>query len=745
MLFLTQLSAQQNCATGAPPEAWDKWFNQAVEEQVKKMTQGKTSTVTRIIPVIVHVISYTETVGTYPNLDSNEVISQIAAMNRDFAGIGDNANLVPSYFAGSLANTGIQFCRASIDYTGTAMVEQGINRISSAANNWQSLSTPTLDLYTYFNTVIMPASIWDPAKYLNIWVSDRPPASTLTSFGTYPPASGQIGIFGGNVGTQLNDGIWVYAHAFGTLGSAQAPRDKGRTTTHQLGHYFGLRHIWGDGNCLSDYVTDTPVQKGPTSGCPNSPTAPDICGVSLSPNGNMYMNFMDETEDACKYMFTHGQSIRMWTALNQSPQRLALGTHDLCSHGAPLTATTPVAQFSLTSSPCVNGNVMVNNYSIGYPYPTYQWSSNPPVNFFPNPNSSHPFIQFPSSGNYVITLAASNSITSSTHSVLVSVQFSCTPENICLDTLKSMKKVDSLEIYRAPSSGQVSGCGTASTTGYLTGSNCYQDKEFAQYYPPATYSNITYPQVNSVFVIFDSTATKAFPTSTVQARVYASSGGPGTPPAGFMGTKAETMGNIMSAPKTLTVDFLGKPGYTKPGRKMIVYRFDFPKPVVITSPQAGFFTALEISSNTLDTIVFYSDQKLNNSSDSSSYFRNLFGSWKTFRYNRGAKIHLAIVPQISCSAITGIVENEGLNDGSVTLMPNPGSGEFNLLLSFRREEEKISVRVINPIGQMVLNADLRNVSSRLANIDLSEQPQGVYFVEVSNGQQKVVRKLVIQR
>lgn len=741
VLFTNNSLFAQQCATGAPPEQWDQLFNEAVAEEAKKMAAGKSQVVTRVIPVIFHVISYTETVGTYPNLDSNEIISQINALNADFAGQGENIGNLPAPFASLVSNTGIQFCRAAVDYTGSAMLEKGINRISSAANNWQSLSTPTLDIENYFKTVIIPATIWDPAKYLNVWVSDRPPASTLTSFGTYPPQSGLVGIFGSNIGTPTNDGIWIYARAIGTTGAAQPPTNKGRTLTHQVGHYLGLRHIWGDGNCLSDYVDDTPVQKGPTSGCPTGLTAADECGVSLSPNGRMYMNFMDNTEDACKYMFTPGQNLRMWTALNQSPLRLSLGTHGLCS-GAPQTTLAASAQFNVVGKLCTNGNVTLNNTSSGYPPPTYNWNVSPSAAFLPNNTSSHPFLNFTNPGTYVITLVATNSITSSSYSMSVYVQGTCNPQSLCLDTLQSMNSIDTLTWYNAPVSGQVAACTNSSSTGFLAGTNCYQDREFAQYFPPTTFTSINYPQVNSVFVLFDSTTTGG--QGTVTARIYG--GGPATGPSGAMGSpKPVPLSTIANAPKVTSVNFLGRPGYAEPGRKIIAYKFDFEKPVLIASPSAGFFAAVEIPNNPQSQVNIFTDTKTNNSVDSSAWFRNVFGTWKTFRYNRNAKIHLAIIPQISCSAITGIEDLGSLNPGSVSLMPNPGTGLFQLAMNFITEEEKVSVRVLTATGQTIRQTQLEHVTSNLTIIDMNDEAEGIYFVEISNGKQRVVKKMVLQK
>jgi hypothetical protein len=104
--------------------------------------------------------------------------------------------------------------------------------------------------------------------------------------------------------------------AFGTKGSAQAPFNLGRTATHEVGHYFNLRHIWGDTeDCSgSDFVADTPNAAGPNYGTPKFPSV----SCSNGPNGDMFMNYMDYVDDAAMFLFTAQQVVRMRTALEMA-------------------------------------------------------------------------------------------------------------------------------------------------------------------------------------------------------------------------------------------------------------------------------------------------------------------------------------------------------------------------------------------------------------------------------------------
>ncbi|MEU7857016.1 M43 family zinc metalloprotease [Nonomuraea sp. NPDC049141] len=98
--------------------------------------------------------------------------------------------------------------------------------------------------------------------------------------------------------------------AFGTTGTATPPFDGGRTATHEIGHWLNLYHIWGDddGGCTTDdKVADTPNQAGSNTGVPTFPRV--TCGNA--PDGDMFMNYMDYTDDVSMFMFTKGQGTRM--------------------------------------------------------------------------------------------------------------------------------------------------------------------------------------------------------------------------------------------------------------------------------------------------------------------------------------------------------------------------------------------------------------------------------------------------
>ena len=128
-------------------------------------------------------------------------------------------------------------------------------------------------------------------------------------------------------------------------------RDRGRTATHEVGHWLNLRHIWGDANCGSDLVSDTPTQQTDNGGCPSFPHV--TC--SNGSNGDMFMNYMDYTNDACMNIFTLGQKSRMQALFGTGGSRVGLVSSLGCTPPSGGTCTVPsgLAAGSVTTSSAV--------------------------------------------------------------------------------------------------------------------------------------------------------------------------------------------------------------------------------------------------------------------------------------------------------------------------------------------------------------------------------------------------------
>ena len=220
------------------------------------------------IPVIVHVLYN----NAAENISDAQIASQIAVLNEDFGATNNDINQVPTLFAGVVGDIDIEFVLSRTIRKATSRTSFGTNDAIKFDSQGGS-------------------NVVTPDTHLNMWVGDI--GGGILGYAQFP---------GGSAAT---DGVVMGTDYFGTTGTATAPFDKGRTATHEVGHWLNLRHIWGDGRCnRDDFVSDTPTSDAPNYGCPDFPT--NNCRST-----DMTMNYMDYTNDACMYMFSTGQKERM--------------------------------------------------------------------------------------------------------------------------------------------------------------------------------------------------------------------------------------------------------------------------------------------------------------------------------------------------------------------------------------------------------------------------------------------------
>lgn len=270
------------------------------------------------IPVVVHVIHSGQALGAAPNITDNQVKSQISVMNNDFRRLAGT----PGFNTDPVgADTMIQFALAKVDPNGNPT--NGIDRVNLCEISWST---------TDINAFVKPMTIWDPTKYMNMW-SVNFTDSGLLGYAQFPSASGLGGLsaVGGYADT---DGVVANYSTFGSSDYEDgtfmlaAPYDKGRTMTHEVGHFLGLRHIWGDNtSCVvnatdsnKDYCPDTPAANGPNGSCVTADSCP------AAPGNDMIENYMDYTPDTCMNIFTVNQKDRITAVMNNSPRRLELKT-----------------------------------------------------------------------------------------------------------------------------------------------------------------------------------------------------------------------------------------------------------------------------------------------------------------------------------------------------------------------------------------------------------------------------------
>ncbi|MFN3939968.1 MAG: zinc metalloprotease, partial [Chitinophagales bacterium] len=251
------------------------------------------------IPVVVHVVYENST----ENISDAQVLSQIDVLNEDFRTMNADATSTPAEFAAVAADFEIEFCMATVDPDGNPTT--GIVRVSTAVSSFGLGDDVKF-------TASGGSDAWPADEYLNIWSCDL--GAGLLGYAQFPG------------GADATDGIVITYSSFGREGYVIAPYDKGRTGTHEAGHWVNLYHIWGDesGCAGSDFVDDTPNQATATYGCPSYPLADD-CDESIQ-----FQNYMDYTDDACYNLFTEGQKERARALFEPGGARFDLGNSLKC-------------------------------------------------------------------------------------------------------------------------------------------------------------------------------------------------------------------------------------------------------------------------------------------------------------------------------------------------------------------------------------------------------------------------------
>lgn len=288
-------------------EDFEKWLNHKISSRRLAQSASKTLEETYYIPVVIHIIHNGEQVGQGSNIPLTQIQEQIKTLNQDFRRTNPDAAKTPDMFKGVAADVNIEFILALQDPDGAPT--DGIVRINGKQEIWQFEEGDEMKRLSY----------WPSEDYLNIWVANL--GNNTIGYSQFPTSEVLIGLEEGSTISET-DGVVIHYKELGRGGNANR-RSRGRTLTHEIGHFLGVKHIWGDDgeDCFGDdYVEDTPNQGGPNNSCPGFPNS--TCGNS----SDMFMNFMDYTPDTCMNMFTTGQKERMRTILESSPRRTSLRT-----------------------------------------------------------------------------------------------------------------------------------------------------------------------------------------------------------------------------------------------------------------------------------------------------------------------------------------------------------------------------------------------------------------------------------
>ncbi len=356
---------------------------QAVQQAMRQRPAGqamKQATIT--IPVVFHVVYRTGA----ENISDEQVLSQLVVLNEDFRRLNADTLNTPEHFRSLAADTRIEFCLAIADPNGEPT--SGITRTQTSR-----------DSFSYFSDFIKfpeqgGVAGWDPTLYLNIWIGNLGTTSIgyASAPGTSPARDGVVLHFRTVGTTPHNNSTWAY--------------NQGRTGTHEVGHWLGLKHIWGNGiTCNdSDDIDDTPNQLQQTQDCPS--------GIELScdngPYGNMWQNYMDYTDDACMNIFTKGQAAYMQGVLQSVRGELFSST--ACS--GELRARFRLAQKQDTLLAPGDQVQFVGGFS-GFRPTQWKWEfegGTPATS-----TQQNPIVQYSRPGKYRATLTVSNEHSSHTY------------------------------------------------------------------------------------------------------------------------------------------------------------------------------------------------------------------------------------------------------------------------------------------------------------------------------------------
>lgn len=389
-MLLAQAPAERRCATNEVYENLIKQHpeyalrRQVLEEQAKRYLESRqnlrTNSVADTITVVFHVV-YS---SGQQNIPDAQLLSQLQILNDDFNRLNADTVNTPAVFNSVAGNPRIYFCLASLDPDGNPTT--GITRTFT---NQASFSF-TENRVKFNNQG--GHDVWNPELYLNIWVCNL--ADNVLGYAQFPG------------GPKDSDGIVLRYSSVGKFpfNNFPGPYNQGRTATHELGHWLGLHHIWGenDNECTdTDFINDTPNQADKSSGCPKFPQV----SCNNGPNGDMFMNFMDYTNDNCMNLFTKDQSAKMNAILHTT--RAQMLASNMCTNKMN-------ADFRAVPDAIFPGQTTDFFYFSNGRRPTsFQWQfegGDPSVSTERNPQN----IRYDREGSYTVTLTVSDATGSDT-------------------------------------------------------------------------------------------------------------------------------------------------------------------------------------------------------------------------------------------------------------------------------------------------------------------------------------------
>lgn len=693
-------------------------IEQFTEQWITNNPQGTNRSLVTI-PVVVHVVYRTSS----QNISDAQIQSQINVLNADFAKLNADWTNTPSVFQSLVANVDIQFCLAQRDPNGNAT--NGIVRKSTTRSSFSTNDYVKRSAYG-------GSDAWPSSSYLNLWVCNL--SNGILGYAQFP---------GGPAAT---DGVVINYLAMGNTGTASAPYNKGRTATHEVGHWLNLYHIWGDDGTScngSDNVSDTPNQADENYGCPSFPTV----SCSNGPNGDMYMNYMDYTDDACMFMFTNGQKARMQALFANGGFRASLLNSLGC---VPPNTTVCNSPSSATAS-----NVTTSSATLSWSAVSGATSYN---------------LQYKTSAASSYTTVSTTSTSYTLSGLAEGTTYNYQVQTVCSSGSSSYTSTGSFTTGTTTA--------TCGTVGSLSSSNITTNSASVSWaavsgavsynfdYKLSTASTYTTASVTSTGVSF----TNLTPNTSYDYRVqavctgatgaYSSMGSFTTLPETTSNcTDAYESNNTITTAKTIPVNtdvtaLIGTSGdedyfkfsNTSANRNILVTLTNLPGDydVVLYNSKRRQIGISQNSGTNSETITY-------NTKSVGTYYIRVFG------YNGAydASNCYTLTASIGSNKFrTGESDNEQIdltNDKpavfDLSLAPNPTSGQLNIHIFTSESLENTNVQVFDLAGRVVYEQALGTVDSELnTGIDLSHLQNGFYMVAIKNNSQvKQVQKVLIAR
>lgn len=740
-------------------------FEIALQKKIREIglreaSGGRTQAVVLNIPIVVHVVHNGEAVGSGLNISLAQIQSQIEVLNEDFRKkLG-----TPGYNTSPVgADIEVEFCLSPVDQNGITLAEPGIHRYNGNKATWTR---------TEIENQLKPTTIWNPNLFYNVWTLKFGGVdSNLLGYAQFPDQSGLSGL-NANGGPASTDGVVIQYTSFGNGFPGQsAPYNKGRTLSHETGHWLGLRHIWGDGGCTADdFVSDTPLVGSESRGCSTNKLGCD--GVTPA----MVQNYMDYSDDACMNIFTNGQKTRMRAVMELSPRRKTLAEANLCN---PQVADVPTANFSSDKQEVLlGGEVNFTDLSTNFPT-SWSWTFEGG-----DPNTStvrNPKLNYNVPGVYKVTLVATNSLGSSAPLEIESY-ITVSEEGLCSNA-SNFKTTFTPSILKLANFGAY--------TGYLTGHNSLKTKAVSEFF-----GNVQgYEYVSGVELNFGSVySTREDATATITVwNARGLQNGPGSVVEQKVVLLKQIAEDVAANRPTSIVFDRETPVFSRPYHIGVEFNYTAGDSLAIISSANGEAT------------------------NSTSWLQNQNGVWDTYTVTLGANIAMDIKPivgvnpsvQVSASKLiinpgeevilngkgasifiwnsndgvvnsvagpqlivkptktttytttgSGLplcneaasttiyvydnvvgVEDENFKEG-ISLYPNPGTGKLNLVLE-NSYAGKVSIQLFSITGSSVITpVSVWKYNNKLdVEVDNTYHLQaGIYLVKIKLGEKIVTKK-----